>query len=273
MLSDRNYMRDDYPREGTSALVWLISSLVAMFVLQHVFLRLIPGADGLLENFFALSVANLKAWKLWTLFTYGFLHSTRNILLIFVNLVCLFFMARALEPVLGSRRYLGVFGFAVVLGGLLWTATNWRYDGEIIGAWPGVVGLFTVFACFYPNQPMTILLFFVMPVTLKPKYVAFIWLGINLLGFTYYELFRAASPFGEVSYSAQLGGMAAGWIYYRYLHEANWSFGAGKSEIELPHWLKKAPKTPKPAAYQVDVSRPHDLRAEVDRILDKINSH
>jgi hypothetical protein len=36
--------------------------------------------------------------------------------------------------------------------------------------------------------------------------------------------------------------------------------------------MKKAAKPAAPAAYQVNVSSPGDLRAEVDRILDKINS-
>ena len=66
-------------------------------------------------------------------------------------------------------------------------------------------------------------------------------------------------------------GMAAGWIYYRYLHELRWQLPSRRAEIELPSWLKKSAKSPVPPAYTVNVSSPGDLRAEVDRILDKIN--
>ena len=46
MLSDRTYMRDNYPRERASVLAWLISAIVAAFVLQLVFERILemPGA-------------------------------------------------------------------------------------------------------------------------------------------------------------------------------------------------------------------------------------
>ena len=36
---------------------------------------------------------------------------------------------------------------------------------------------------------MTFLLFFVLPVTLKPKYVAFALLGIELMGFLFYGIY------------------------------------------------------------------------------------
>jgi len=273
MLSDRSYMRDDYPRHSTNALTWLISAIVAVFLLQFVFLRWF-NADAALDNLLALTVTNIKAGKIWTLFTYSFLHSTANLLHIVANLLGLYFLGRVLQPMLGGRRFLWLYAMAVVTGGALWTATHWQNGGAAIGASAGVAGLFVVFACFYPNQPMTFLLFFILPVTLKPKYVAFALLAIELMGFAFYEVMGAVSPFGSpVAHSAHLGGMLAGWIYYRYLHEANWRFPSAKSDIELPRWLRKTTKAAPPAAFQVDLTRREDLRAEVDRILDKINSH
>jgi len=273
MLSDRSYMRDDYPRNTTNALTWLISAIVAVFVLQHVFARLLNSA-GTLENLLALTVDNIKAGKIWTLFSYSFLHSTGNILHIVTNLLGLYFLGRILQPMLGSRRFLWLYATAVVTGGALWVATHWQGGGgAAIGASAGVAGLFVVFACFYPNQPMTFLLFFFLPVTLKPKYVAIAFLAIELVGFFFYEIMGAVSPFGsQIAHSAHLGGMLAGWIYYRYLHEAKWHLPGSRSDIELPRWLKKNAKVAPPDAYQVDLTRREDLRAEVDRILDKINS-
>jgi len=273
MLSDRSYMRDDYPRNATSALTWLISATVAVFVLQHVFAKLLHS-EGTLENMLALTVDNVRAGKIWTLFTYSLLHSTVNILHIVANLLGLYFLGRVLQPMLGARRFLWLYATAVVTGGALWLATHWHGGGGVaIGASAGVAGLFVVFACFYPNQPMTFLLFFILPVTLKPKYVAFAFLGIELIGFFFYEIMGAVSPFGStVAHSAHLGGMLAGWIYYRYLHEATWRLPTARGDIELPGWLRKTSKAAPPAAYQVDLTRREDLRAEVDRILDKINS-
>jgi membrane associated rhomboid family serine protease len=273
MLSDRSYMHDDYPRNRTNALTWLISAIIGSFVLQFVFLRWF-NQGGALENFLALTMPNIRAGKVWTVVTYSLLHSTGNLLHIVSNLLGLFFLGRILEPLLGSKRFVWLFVGAVATGGLLWIASHWHGGGAAIGASAGVAGLFVVFACFYPNQPMTFLLFFVLPVTLKPKYVAFALLGMELIGFLFYEIMGAVSPFGSaIAHSAHLGGMLAGWIYFRYIHDANWSLKSSRSDIELPRWLKKAPKAAAIAVEPLDTTRREDLRAEVDRILDKINSH
>lgn len=273
MLSDRPYMRDDYPRDKTSVVTWLISATVAAFVLQFVFLRWFDSMA--LEQVLALTVAQAQAGKVWTLVTYSLLHSTGNLLHIVANLLGLYFLGRVLEPMLGSRRFAWFYAGAVVTGAVLWLATHWSDGlGSAIGASAGVAGLFVVFACFYPNQPMTFLLFFVLPVTLKPKYVAAALLVIELLGFFFYEIMGAVSPFGSaIAHSAHLGGMLAGWIYYRYVHQSSWQLPAARSDIELPRWFRKNAKTAVVTATPPEAPRREDLRAEVDRILDKINSH
>ena len=270
MLSDRSYMRDSYPREKTSVLTWLISAVVAGFVLQLLGARILE-MPGVLEHYFGLSAAGLRGGRVWTLLSYSLLHDTRNLLHIVGNLLGLYFLGRVLLPMLGATRFLVLYAAMVAAGGAAWAAINWHLAGSVIGASAGVAGLFVVFACFYPNQPVTFLLFFIVPVTLKPKYIAVAALLIDAAGCTCYEIMGVASPFG-FAHSAHLGGMAAGWIYYRYLHEARWRLPSGRADIELPRWMKKTAKAPAPAAYQVNTGSPGDLRAEVDRILDKINS-
>jgi membrane associated rhomboid family serine protease len=274
MLSDRSYMQNDYPGSRTNAVTWLISAMVAVFILQFVFLRWF-GLGEMVENALALSVPNIAAGRLWTLLSYSFLHSTSNLLHIFVNLLGLFFIGRVLEPMLGTRRFGWLFAGTVVTGAALWLATHWQMSGgSAIGASAGVAGLLVVYACFYPNRPMTFLLFFLVPVTLKPKYVAMALLAVELIGFSFYEIMHAASPFGSsIAHSAHLGGMLAGWIYFRYVHTANWGGTSVSSEAALPRWMRKTAK-PAPAAAPVQVEPPsrEDLKAEVDRILDKINS-
>lgn len=271
MLSDRPYMRDDYSRNTSNVVTWLISAIVATFVLQFVFLRWFNGDRGL-DSLLSLTVDNIAAGKVWTLFTYSFLHSTGNLLHVVANLLGLYFLGRALQPLLGAKRFMWLYAGAVMSGAVLWLGTHWPGGGAAIGASAGVAGLFVVFACFHPNQPVTFLLFFVLPVTLKPKYVAIGLLAFELFGFVFYEIMGAVSPFGPIAHSAHLGGMLAGWIYFRYLHTARWRTASTRPDIELPRWLQKTAKAAPPAAFQVDVARREDLRAEVDRILDKINS-
>jgi membrane associated rhomboid family serine protease len=263
-------MRDNYPREKASVLTWLIAATIAGFVLQIVAGRVF-GAPGAVEQLFGLSGGGLRAGRVWSFLTYGFLHDPGNLLHILGNLLGLYFIGRTLEPMLGRARFAGLYAAAIIAGGAVWTAVNWHLGGSLIGASAGVFGLFIVFACFYPHQPVTFLLLFVIPVTLKPKHVAIAAVLIDLAGCLFYEVLGAASPFG-FAHSAHLGGMAAGWIYFRYVHDANWRLPSRRPDIELPRWAKKSAQAVAPAAFQVNLGSRTDLRAEVDRILDKINS-
>ena len=263
-------MRDDYRPHKTSVVVWLIAAIVAGFLLQTIFLRWF-GVGRTFVDLFALSVDGITSGKVWTLLTYSFLHSPSNLLHVIANLLGLYFLGRELLPVVGSKRFLWFYGAAAASGGLLWLAANWTTGGVVWGASAAVYGLLTIFACFYPNRQVTFLLFFVVPVTVKPKYVAYVLLGLDLCGFLFYEIMGAASPFG-FAHSAHLGGMLAGWVYYRYTHEGKWSFGRAAS-FEMPKWARKRETASASAPkYKVNLTDRSDLRAEVDRILDKINS-
>lgn len=274
MLSDRPYMRDEYPRPSSNLLAWLISATVACFVLQFVFLRWFD-AGNTLDSLLALSVSNIKAGKVWTLLTYSLLHDTNNLLHIVANLLGLYFLGRILEPLLGAKRFFWLYAGAIIAGGGLWLATHW-YSGSglVFGASAGVAGLFVVFACFYPDQPVTFLLFFILPVTLKPKYAAFALCLIELLGFCFYEVMGAVSPFGsQIAHSAHLGGMAAGWIYFRYLHDIDWRKIGAKPVARVSREISGNAQAANPATGTNTSANSRDrLRAEVDRILDKINS-
>ncbi|MBI4624996.1 MAG: rhomboid family intramembrane serine protease [Verrucomicrobia bacterium] len=278
MLSNRPYMREDYPRERTSVLTWLISALIASFVLQVVLGSPWFNGEQLIYRFLGLTIPGLQAGRVWTLFTHPILHDSRFIFHIIVNLFALYFLGRELLPMLGPRRFLGLFAAATVIGGLAWTAVHWRFGGGDmhIGATAPVLALLILFACFFPNQELNFLLFFLFPVTLKPKHLAYGLAGLDLFGLLFYEIHGAALPFNMfTASSAHVGGMVTGFLYYRFFHDAHWFLGAEQSaEIELPRWMKRVKKPPatKPVFPANTGGSREDLRAEVDRILDKINS-
>lgn len=271
MLSDRSYMREDYQRPKTSVLAWLVGAIIAGFLVQAMSLTWFSAGHGF-ANFFAVSIDGLQSGKVWTLLTYSLLHSPSNLLHIIGNLLGLYFIGRVLLPLMGDKRFLWFYASAVLAGGILWTATHWSGQRHeyLYGASAGVVGLFIIFASLNPNRQVTFLLFFIIPVSLKPKYIAFGLLGLDLCGFLFYEIMGAVSPFG-IAHSAHLGGMAAGWIYFRYIHGGKLSFPGSVPSFELPNWAKKKSATASPK-YHVNVGNSTDLKAEVDRILDKINS-
>lgn len=268
-------MRDHYARPGTSVLTWLICAIAAGFVLQNLFHWWIGrGAGEGFQSAFELTIPGLKSGHVWTLFTYSMLHSMRNYLHIIGNLLALFFLGRELLPLLGSRRFLSLFFGGVLGGAALWAATNWNYGGAVVGASAGVLALLVVYACIHPNQPITLLLFFILPVTIKPKWIVLTLLVLDLFGFLFYEMLGRGSPLGYAN-SAHLGGMAAGWLFFRFVHQHEWRQPGRVPSVELPRWFRRARSAPANPAYRVNVSTPpskEDLRAEVDRILDKINS-
>jgi len=137
MLYDRSYMREDPPGRRTDALTWLISSIVAVFVLQNVLVRWF-GVGSVLEEIFGLSGQGLRSGHAWTLLTYGFLHSTDNLLQILGYLLALYFIGRELLPLLGPWRFAGLYSAALVFGGALWTAFHWHQGAPLLGASAGV---------------------------------------------------------------------------------------------------------------------------------------
>jgi membrane associated rhomboid family serine protease len=262
-------MRGEYPRGTTSAVIWLISVLIAAFVLELVLLSPWLGASGPeLVAKFPLTIDNLQHWRLWTLLTHSLLHSTANPLHILFTILGLVFIGRELEAQLGARRLLGLYAGAILLSGLCWTAVNWTHGGAHIGAGSALFAFLVVLAGLQPNQELTLFFF---PVSFRIRHIVYALLAVDLLCLVLYELGGAPVPLG-LTPSAHLGGMLAGWIYFRYLHASNgWDRAP---TLEWPKWLRRAPRpaAAKPPAAPSRKSSPQ-LRAEVDRILDKINSH
>ena len=194
------------------------------------------------------------------------------------NVLSLYFLGRELLPLLGTKRFLSLFAAATVAGAVLWAGVHWHAKDEVlIGSTAAVAALFVVFACFFPNQRIGFLLFFLFPVTLRPKHLAIAVVATTLLVFCCYEVPRNALPFdATVASSAHLGGMLTGYFYYRFVHDARWLGAETTAEIALPRLQTRAKKVPT-MADQTSTPPPaapgtHAFRAEVDRILDKINS-
>jgi membrane associated rhomboid family serine protease len=269
MLSDRAYMRSDYPRQTTSILTWMLCALVAAFVLQFTFERWFH--DDSVAAFFALSPYAVAKWQVWVFATYAFLHA--DVLHLLLNGLGLYLIGREVLPLLGSRRFLVFYMAAAISGGLLWIAVHATAGGTtLVGASSAVAALFILFACIYPEREVTFLLFFVLPITLRPKLLAWILAGVEFLGLLFSELPGGRFDTG-IAHSAHLGGMLAGWLYYRWFHVNNGWDRASAPLVQLPAWLRKRRMTNTQApSYKVDIKGPANLRTEVDRILDKINS-
>ena len=265
MLSDRSYMRSDYQRPGTSVLTWFLCAMGSAYLLQ-LFSRWLGSSS--MESLFALGPHSLAMGKIWTLFSYALLHA--NILHLLANGLGIYLIGRELLPLLGASRFIGLILFAVLAGAAAWLGVQALrgYETTLMGASAVTIALFIVFACIFPEREITFLLFFVLPVRVQPKVVVWLIVGLSLAGLAFGEL--AGGKF-EIAHSAHLGGILAGWLYYRFFHARHGWDRAPGPVFELPGWLKRKKNEKKAAAYKISVTAPGDLKTEVDRILDKIN--
>jgi membrane associated rhomboid family serine protease len=271
MISDRHYMRDDPGRPSLSLLTWLLAVLTGAFVLENIaVLCLSEAASARLLESLTLSTSSLGKGFVWTLVTHGLIENPKNLLGLIFILLTTFMLGRAIIAEIGGRALVWLFSSAVAVGGLAWLGVNWAHGGQLYGVAAGTSALLVLFACLHPDQPVSI---FMIDVGLRAKHLALGLLAIDFIGLLWFEIPGRPSWFA-LSHAAHLGGMLAGWLYFQCVHRR----GGGhwfnrKPAVELPRWFRKARQaaTP-PPVYQVNIGDAGDLRAEIDRILDKINS-
>lgn len=265
----------------------LLVITIGVFVLQQVVNVFFPSSGGgsnqFFANWFALSGENFRELRVWTILSYGFLHSTQGFFHILGNMLGLFFIGRILEEIIGRERFLGLYLVSIVAGGAVYLLFHFNdppvfvLAGEdvfipMVGASAAVISLLTVFCLLRPEQPVTLLLFFILPLTLKPKWILRGTLAITVGGLLFFELQGTT----VVAHSAHLGGLAAGFLYVKLVHGRHSVFGSGSGSrpvMELPDWFKRKSKRPvvREISYTVNRTDRDTVQKEVDRILDKIN--
>jgi len=153
-------------RVTRSVVFWLIIIDVLIFGYQS----LLPANSQLAFILrWGLSVAGLESGHLWQLITHAFLHGSVWHLL--VNMVTLWFAGRLVEPQIGRLRFLMIYLFSAIGGGLLQMVIG-PPGIELIGASGAVFGILIVFTTMYRDSDILLLLFFVIPLRLRAKYLA-----------------------------------------------------------------------------------------------------
>lgn len=283
MLYDRPYMRqspgDTAPRKA-SMVTTLIVITVAVFVLQQVMNVFFPGFGGrdnqFFADWFALSGENFRELKVWTILTYGLFHSSATAYLLFIpipfahlvfNMLALYFLGRYVERDIGRERFAYLYAGAVLMGGLSFLIFNINSQSSVIGASAGVSAIVVLFCLRNPEQQLVII---PIPIPIKAR-----WILWGAIAITVFSIPGEISGSGGVSHTAHLGGIIAGILYYRYVHNRSVDFFASRTpraSVELPDWFKRKQKTEQKISYKVNRSNRDELQNEVDRILDKINA-
>ncbi|MFI5278877.1 MAG: rhomboid family intramembrane serine protease [Gemmatimonadales bacterium] len=220
---------------------------------------------GALEEFLGLRPTEVLH-RPWSVLTYALLHG--SFLHILVNMLALFMFGPPLEHRLGGRTFLRLYVISA-LGGAALSLLMLPLTGDalIIGASAAVYGVMMGFVLEWPDAPVLI---FPLPVPVKAK-----WIVIAIAAFSLYAGYAHVQQ--GVAHFAHLGGFAAAFIYLR----------AG-SVIARPKPARTAERSPAvlvrpPAAEsgrRAEYSAPPQrrsaeqaVRAEVDRVLDKISEN
>ncbi|HMP89551.1 MAG TPA: rhomboid family intramembrane serine protease [Kiritimatiellia bacterium] len=184
-------------------LIWVFTGI---FLVQFV---MPSSVELLILHIFGLSVTGIMQGWWWQFLTYAFLHG--GFLHLILNMIGLYFLGPELERHMGPRAFLAMLIFCAILGGIGWFALRYPYEGVCVGASAGIFGLIGAFAGLFPRRELTLLIFFVLPVTM-PAWLLAVLFGLLQLAY----LFEPSSS--GIAYSAHLAGGIAGFIYVRVLY-------------------------------------------------------
>ena len=267
MLEDRSYMREFNPRTYSAAMILLWTNL-AIFILQEINRTYIRSP---IELYLMLSPAGIAKGYIWQLVTFQFLHA--DLWHLAFNLLGLFFLGRAVEDMIGTRRFLQVYFLAGTFGGIFQVLLGFVFGGPfaipVVGASAGVFGITAVFGTL---QPEATILFMFIPMRAKFLVV------VSALIAGFYVLVPSPSSYG-VAHAAHFAGIAAGVAYVRWFMNNEWALPKIRFRREpRPRELVSTPsggfwKKPKSMPPEEDVPSGDFISKEVDPILDKIHAH
>jgi rhomboid protease GluP len=187
--------------------------LVALNIVAYLFQKkVLPRSMDL--DYLALSREGIEHGFFWQLLTYQFMHA--NLPHLLLNSWALFVFGRAVEWTIGKARFLTVYFLSGIFGGLvqimacfLWP--NYFYGG-MVGASAGIFGIIASFTMLFPEQPLLMLLFFVIPLKMRAKSLLIFLLVTTGLGISFPHSFLGAN----VAHFAHLGGILTGLAFSRF---------------------------------------------------------
>ena len=266
MLYDRTYMQS--PREllKRSFCDQLIILLITCFVLQSIS-SLIFGSREV-NHLFGFGLKNILSGHLWTFITYGLVHD--GPLHLIVNLLGIHFIGRPVEGFIGSKKFKYLVFSALFCGSLFWVSFNSHDYQYLVGASAIVLACLCTFCLLQPNQPITLLLFFILPINYKTKMGFGGNLGMEIYGFFMTEV----SGNGGIAHSAHLGGMLCGAILFFTIQGKltfPYRFKFTNSDPNSPQAAKPSNSSYVSRKFRVNFGDDLSIKDETDRILDKIN--
>lgn len=261
-LYDRDYTQASYDsqhrytgpqmRIGFPKVPSVVKGLLIINIAVFIPIYLVPAAGNFLITHFSVFpytfTASLQPWRF---ITYQFLHDPGGFGHIFFNMLGLFFFGPMLERLWGPRKFLFFYLICGAMGGVLYTfliLVGWlSLPLPLIGASGAILGTIAATTVLYPKARVYVWGVFPMPLIVLSGILALFSI-LTLLSPS-----RRSDAGGE---AAHLAGLAAGAIY---VLSQNWRTRLN-FKLRSRYWQKT-------------MGSQQNLRAEVDRILQKVHEH
>lgn len=300
MLDDRDYMR---ARSGGGPLgllkgfnafwaIMLLNSIV--FVTQFVFetgWATDPATGKPIYPLGGVSLDALLRGQVWTLLTYMFVHGS---LWHFVaNMLLIGFAGQRLHALVGNRHYAQIYFFSGLVGAAVEMVIGAYFRQEtgvpLLGASAAGFGVLMALAVMLPDETVTALIYFIIPLQLRLWNLALGLLLVNVVFGVLGLLIASDAEWMRVAYFAHIGGGLTGWYYMRMFgyggrpmtYERLWRNQHGhdegqRREREYVRARRQLVVDIDHDAAQMRMREQHDvvvdlMKDEIDPILDKIS--
>ncbi len=195
------------------------------------------------------------AWSrlyIWQFVTYMFLHG--GFFHILINMYALWVFGCEVERMWGPRAFYKYYFITGIGAGIIHTLLTPMSLIPTIGASGAVLGVLTAFAVMFPDRQITLLLFFILPVTMRARTLALFFAGMSLFS-------GVLGSRDGVAHFAHLGGMLVGYLYMKRGSKLDFLWRP------FQEWRRNR---------RIRLAREKEenlekLRRAVDRILDKAN--
>jgi membrane associated rhomboid family serine protease len=194
---------EDLPLERHATRV-LIALNLAFFAYEQWLYRVDPGRKRWFELHHALSLEGLRLGAWWHCLSFQFLHG--GWIHLTMNLLLLHSLGPVMETTLGRGRFLLLYLVSGTVGGILHVAGAWMmpdsFGVPVVGASAGLCGLLAALGALHSEERLRVLLFFVIPMEIRAKFVLLGGIVISALG--------AVFSVGPIAHLAHLGGFIGG---------------------------------------------------------------
>ena len=213
-------------------IIFINIAVYLFFALDTFFLKV-----GLIEKVFILRSSIFQTHEYWQFFTYFFFHT--DLLTLFFEMILIYFLAYPLEQNWGEKNFLLFYFICGVMSGvisvlfinLFGAISEQNVGGRVYLIYGGAAvgySIITAFSLLYKERVIQLLLFFVLPISLKGKYILYIAIG--------FLLFSA----GRDTYHVIIGlsGVVSGIIFLQFL--ISYVFGSGHNNSSFFFFQKIA---------------------------------